>query len=78
MFVKLLFYVFSIVLVMSALGVITARNPIHAVLLLVLAFFNSAALWLLLEAEFFSHCVNLSVRGCCDGVVLICGDDVRY
>ena len=63
MFVKLLFYVFSIVLVMSALGVITARNPIHAVLLLVLAFFNSAALWLLLEAEFLAIALILVYVG---------------
>ncbi|MGH8685058.1 MAG: NADH-quinone oxidoreductase subunit J [Nitrosospira sp.] len=38
----------------SALGVITARNPVHSALLLVLAFFTSAGLWLLLEAEFLA------------------------
>jgi NADH-quinone oxidoreductase subunit J len=42
------------VLVASALGVITARNPVHSALLLVLAFFTSAGLWLLLEAEFLA------------------------
>jgi NADH-quinone oxidoreductase subunit J len=48
----ILFYVFAAVLIGSALGVVLSRNPVHAALCLVLAFFNSAALWLLLEAEF--------------------------
>lgn len=46
------FYFFATVLVMSALAMITVRNPVHAVLFLVLVFFTSAAIWLLLEAEF--------------------------
>ena len=46
------FYFFATVLVLSALAMITVRNPVHAVLFLVLAFFTSAAIWLLLEAEF--------------------------
>ena len=49
-----LFYFFSAVLVVAAGMVITARNPVHAALFLVLAFFTSAALWLLLEAEFLA------------------------
>ncbi|MGC8466962.1 MAG: NADH-quinone oxidoreductase subunit J [Acidithiobacillus sp.] len=49
---SLLFYVFSAVLLLSALLVITARNPVYASLYLVLAFFNAAALFLLLGAEF--------------------------
>ena len=49
-----LFYCFAAVLIGSALAVITARNPVHAVLFLVLAFFTSAAIWLLLEAEFLA------------------------
>jgi NADH-quinone oxidoreductase subunit J len=52
MFPTILFFVFSAVLVCAALGVILARNPVHAVLLLVLCFFNSAVIWLLLDAEF--------------------------
>ncbi|HEY4366020.1 MAG TPA: NADH-quinone oxidoreductase subunit J [Steroidobacteraceae bacterium] len=51
---EILFYAFSAVLVVAALGVITARNPVHAVLFLVFAFFNSAVLWMLLEAEFLA------------------------
>jgi NADH-quinone oxidoreductase subunit J len=53
-FPDIIFYFFSIVLVASALGVITARNPVHSALLLVLAFFASSGLWLLLEAEFLA------------------------
>ncbi|SDA28048.1 NADH dehydrogenase subunit J [Nitrosospira sp. Nsp18] len=53
-FPDIIFYFFSTVLVASALGVITARNPVHSALLLVLAFFTSAGLWLLLEAEFLA------------------------
>ena len=46
------FYFFAGILVLSALAMITVRNPVHAALFLVLAFFTSGALWLLLEAEF--------------------------
>jgi NADH-quinone oxidoreductase subunit J len=53
-FPDIIFYFFSAVLLASALGVITARNPVHSALLLVLAFFTSAGLWLLLEAEFLA------------------------
>jgi len=53
-FKTVLFYIFSAVTVFAALRVITARNPVHAALFLVLAFFNVAALWLLLQAEFLA------------------------
>ena len=53
-FQEILFYVFAAVLVISALGVISARNPVHAVLFLVFAFFNSAVIWMLLGAEFLA------------------------
>src|SRR5262249_5537019 len=45
---------FAAILVISALRVITARNPVHSALFLVLAFFTSAALWMLLRAEFLA------------------------
>lgn len=48
----LAFYLFAGILTMSALMVITARNPVHSVLFLILAFFNSAGLFILLGAEF--------------------------
>ena len=53
-FPTLLFYVFSAILVFAALRVVTARNPVHAVLWLVLAFFTAAAHWLMLRAEFLA------------------------
>src|ERR1035437_5490774 len=49
-----LFYFFSIVLMFAAFRVITARNPVYAVLYLVLTFFQAAALWILLKAEFLA------------------------
>jgi NADH-quinone oxidoreductase subunit J len=52
MFATILYFVFATVLIAAALGVILARNPVYSALLLVLCFFNSAVLWLLLDAEF--------------------------
>src|SRR5271167_1927631 len=49
-----LFYLFSAVLLGSAVAVVAARNPVHAVLFLVLCFFNAAGLFLLLGAEFIA------------------------
>jgi len=49
-----LFYLFSAILTLASLMVITVRNPVHAALFLVLAFFTSAGVWLLLEAEFLA------------------------
>ena len=51
---SLAFYMFAIVLVGSAVMVISARNPVHSVLFLILAFFNSAGLFVLLGAEFLA------------------------
>ena len=48
------FYFFGAVLLLAGLAVITARNPVHAALFLVLSFFTAAALWLLLYAEFLA------------------------
>src|SRR6476646_6715842 len=48
------FYLFSVVLVASAVMVIAGRNPVHSVLFLILAFFNAAALFVLLGAEFLA------------------------
>ncbi|MFN3715307.1 MAG: NADH-quinone oxidoreductase subunit J [Thiobacillus sp.] len=49
-----IFYFFAAILVFAGLRVITARNPVHAALYLVLAFFTAAGLWMLLEAEFLA------------------------
>jgi len=54
MLVMILFYAFSAVLVAAALGVITTRNPVYSALCLVLAFFTSACIWILIEAEFLA------------------------
>jgi NADH-quinone oxidoreductase subunit J len=54
MFEALVFYAFAAVLLASAVLVITARNPVHGVLFLVLAFFTAAGIWLLLHAEFLA------------------------
>ena len=54
MFQAILFYVFSTILVVAALGVIFSKNPIHSIMFLVGAFFQSAVLWLLIEAEFLA------------------------
>lgn len=48
----MIFYLFSFVLISSAIMVVAARNPVHAVLFLILSFFNAAGLFLLLGAEF--------------------------
>ena len=61
--VEILFYAFSAVLVVAAVGVITARNPVHCALFLVWAFFNSAVIWLLLEAEFLAIVLMLVYVG---------------
>ena len=62
-FEKFLFYVFAAVLVFAATMVITRRNPVHAVLYLVLAFFNAAGLWMLAEAEFLAIALVLVYVG---------------
>lgn len=51
---QILFFIFASILVFASTMVITVRNPVFAVLFLVLAFFTSAALWLMLEAEFLA------------------------
>jgi len=53
-FKTFLFYAFAAIMTLAALRVITARNPVHAALFLVLAFFNAAGIWMLLKAEFLA------------------------
>src|SRR5246500_308575 len=54
MLVEILFYIFGTILVLGALGVIVSRNPVYSALALVLCFITSAAIWLLIEAEFLA------------------------
>jgi NADH-quinone oxidoreductase subunit J len=49
-----LFFAFAGVVIASALGVVTSRNPVHSALFLVLTFFSCSAIWLMLEAEFLA------------------------
>ncbi|MDP9043980.1 MAG: NADH-quinone oxidoreductase subunit J [Pseudomonadota bacterium] len=49
-----LFYIFSAILLFASFRVITARSPVYAALFLVLAFFNAACIWMLLQAEFLA------------------------
>ena len=53
-FKTFVFYMLATIMVLASLRVITARNPVHAALALVLAFFNAAGIWLLLHAEFLA------------------------
>ena len=62
-FNEFVFYFFSAILVFAALRVITARNPVHAALFLVLAFFTSAAIWVQLQAEFLAIALVLVYVG---------------
>ena len=57
------FYALAGLLVLSAVRVITARNPVHSALFLVLAFFCASGLWMLLKAEFLSLALILVYVG---------------
>jgi NADH-quinone oxidoreductase subunit J len=59
----ILFYLFAAVAVFSALRVVTARNPVHAALFLVLTFFSVASIWMLLKAEFLAIALVLVYVG---------------
>jgi len=54
LFTELVFYAFSTIMIMGALGVIVSRNPVYSALSLVLTFFATSAIWILLEAEFLA------------------------
>lgn len=59
----IVFYVFSAILILASAAVISVRNPVHAALFLVLAFFSAAALWMLLKAEFLAIALVLVYVG---------------
>lgn len=52
--IEIVFYLFSVMMLGSALSVITVRNPVHAAMFLVLSFFSAACIWMLLQAEFLA------------------------
>lgn len=62
-FKTFVFYFFSAILVFAGLRVITSRNPVHAALFLVLAFFSAAGVWMLLQAEFLAIALILIYVG---------------
>ena len=62
-FNDIVFYILAAILLLAALRVITTRNPVHAALFLVLAFFTAAGIWLLLEAEFLAIALVLVYVG---------------
>ena len=53
-FIEIIFYVFSSILILTSLGVILFKNPVYSAISLILSFITSAALWLLLQAEFLA------------------------
>lgn len=57
------FYVFSVILLFASFRVITAKNPVHAALFLVLAFFQASGIWMLLKAEFLAIALVLVYVG---------------
>jgi len=61
--ITVLFYIFSSVLLLAALAVITARSTVHAALYLVLAFFSASCIWMLLRAEFLAIALVLVYVG---------------
>ena len=60
---QIIFYIFGVMLLLSATMVVVIKNPIHAALFLVLSFFSSAAVWLLLNAEFLAIALVLVYVG---------------
>src|SRR6202000_2688012 len=67
------FYLFSAVLVASAIMVVFSKNPVHSVLFLILSFFNAAALFILLGAEFVAMILVIVYVGAVGGVFLFGG-----
>src|SRR5215510_11535932 len=61
MLIQVLFHLFAAILILAALGVITARNPVYSALALVLCFITSAAIWLLIEAEFVVMMLDINL-----------------
>ena len=77
-FEQIIFYIFSAILVFAAGLVVTVRNPVRAAMFLVLAFFSSAALWMMLEAEFLAITLILVYVGAVMVLFLFVDDDARY
>jgi hypothetical protein len=72
------FYLFSVVLLFAAFRVITARNPVHAVLYLILAFSQAAGNVVAAQGRVSRHRAGAGVSGRGDGAVPVRGDDARH
>ncbi len=59
----IIFYLFAVVMILAAIRMITAKNPVHSALSLVMVFFTSSAIWLLMEAEFLAIALVLVYVG---------------
>jgi NADH:ubiquinone oxidoreductase subunit 6 (subunit J) len=73
----LAFYLFAATVVVSGFLVVVAKNPVHAVLWLILAFFSTAGLFVLMGAEFVAMLLVIVYVGAVDGAVPVRGDDAR-
>ena len=77
MLTSLFFYLFAAMTVASGIMVITARNPVHAVLFLILSFFNAAGLFVIMGAEFLAMLLVVVYVGAV-ALSSLRGDDARY
>ena len=75
---QLVFYLFSFVAIASAVMVISARNPVHSVLFLILAFFNAAGLFVLIGAEFLAMVLVVVYVGAVAVALHVRGHDARH
>jgi NADH-quinone oxidoreductase subunit J len=69
------FYLFSVVLLFASFRVVTARNPVHAVLFLMLAFLSGFGAVVAAPSRVFGHGLGLGLLGCRDGAIFVCGHD---
>ena len=77
-FSAILFYILAAIVLYGALRTVTAKNPVHAALHLVLTFCVSAMIWMLMQAEFFGRDAGGGLRRRRDGVVPVRRDDVEH
>ena len=70
--ISILFYLVTSVVILSSIALIAVNNTVHAALLLVLIFFNTAILWLMMNAEFLAIVLVFSIRRSRSGFIFIC------
>ena len=75
---QIIFYLFTIALLGSAAMVVFSRNPVRCILFLVMAFFCSAVLWMLLQAEFLSLVLDFCLCRRGHDAIPVRGDDAQY